>query len=37
MHKIENKCLWRDKMRYGVGIWYLDSTFGELKIMLAFG
>ena len=30
MHKIE-------KMSYGGGTWYMDSTHKELKIMIAFG
>ena len=35
MHKIENKSLWRDKMSYSGGTWYMGRTFEELKIVLA--
>ena len=31
MHKIENKCLFKEEINYGVGTWYINSTLKEQK------
>ena len=31
MHKIENKCLWKEEMSYGGDTWCTGRIFEELK------
>ena len=37
MHKIENKSLWKEEMRYGGETWNMGRIYEELKLSLAFG